>query len=148
MKLQKFRFIIVLSNAKAPIFFQKNTFDMLIINKIYALSFHFNLQSYIGVYFIPKILVARFLKKFQIKPQKWRKNILNSHHVNFNEVICRNLVFLANMYTDSTHVLEGCYGLLKMSCLAVYFLLNAARYISYLWVLDNFAFCAVWQKCM
>ena len=73
---------------------------------------------------------------------------MNSHHVNFNEVICRNLVFLANMYTDSTHVLEGCYGLLKMSCLAVYFLLNAARYISYLWVLDNFAFCAVWQKCM
>ena len=75
---------------------------------------------------------------------------MNSHHVNFNEVICRNLVFLANMYTDSTHVLEGCYGLLKMSfeLFGVYFLLNAARYISYLWVLDNFAFCAVWQKCM
>ena len=35
-----------------------------ILDKIYALSFHFNLQSYIGMYFIPKILVARFLKKF------------------------------------------------------------------------------------
>ena len=40
LKLQKFRFIIVLSNAKAPIFFKKTPLICTaILDKIYALSF-------------------------------------------------------------------------------------------------------------